>query len=266
MKINGRTIGYSLPPYIVAEISCNHNGELSKAKDLIDIAIASGADAVKFQTYTPGDLTHEGSELWSLYEKAMTPREWHEELFAYCHHAHMPAFSSPFSTHAVEYLKTVIGPPCYKIASPEALRSDIVSAVASTGKPVIVSTGALSSESQIDDLEIKLGPDVVFLHCIARYPAKVIDGNYNAIQTLKKNGRLIGLSDHTPGYAAAVAATVLGVVMIEKHIKIDNDCIDAAWSLDGKEFEQMCNTVRDVWHGMGDGQIEATCQPRKLAA
>src|SRR5689334_14565115 len=122
MKINGRRIDYDLPPYIVAEISCNHNGDIGKAKELIDAAIWAEADAVKFQTYTPGDLCKEGSPNWELYGRAMTPREWHEELFTYCHHAHMPAFSSPFSIHAVEYLEREIGPPVYKIASPEALR------------------------------------------------------------------------------------------------------------------------------------------------
>lgn len=263
MRIYGRKIGYDLPPYIVAEISCNHSGSIDKAKELIDAAIWAEADAVKFQTYTPGDLCKEGSEMWALYEKAMTPREWHEELFDYCAKAHMPAFSSPFSVHAVEYLEHTIHPPCYKIASPEALRTDIVDVVAATGKPTIISTGALSRIGQVAMLEAKF-PEVVFLHCIAEYPAKVIDGNFNAIEELKTGKRLVGLSDHTPGYTAAVAATAIGVVMIEKHIKIDDDCIDAAWSLNRQEFADMANAARDVWHGMGDGQIRATCKPRTL--
>lgn len=264
MKIRGREIGYHLPPYLVAEISCNHNGELSKAKDLIDAAIGSGADAVKFQTYTPGDLTKpENTELWQLYERAMTPREWHEELFEHCARAHMPAFSSPFSVHAVEYLEREIKPPCYKIASPEALRPEIVNAVSATGKPVICSTGALASIAQIEALEIKLAP-CVFLHCIAQYPASVTDGNFNAIKALKTNGRLVGLSDHSPGHTAAVVATALGAVMIEKHIKLDDNCIDAQWSLNPKEFEAMTKAVHEVWDGMGDGKIKATCGPRSL--
>lgn len=264
MKINNRRIDYDLPPYIVAEISCNHNGEIGKAKDLIDAAIYAEADAVKFQTYTPGDLCKPGSENWALYERAMTPREWHEELFAYCHAAHITAFSSPFSVHAVEYLEREIGPPVYKIASPEALRLDIVNAVASTGKPVIVSTGALSSKEQVENFNLKLGPGVCFLHCIAEYPAKVIDGNFKTIKTIRDYGYLVGLSDHSPGHTAAVAATALGVVMIEKHIKLDDDCIDAAWSLNKMEFTDMAKAVRDVWHGMGDGEIRATCKPRAL--
>ena len=272
MRIRGRKIGYDLPPYIVAEISCNHNGSIEKAKELIDAAIWAEADAVKFQTYSPGDLCKEGSEMWALYEKAMTPREWHEELFDYCAKAHMPAFSSPFSVHAVEYLEREINPPCYKIASPEALRTDILDAVRATGKPVIISTGALSTFKQIDALTVKF-PEAVFLHCIAEYPAKVIDGNFGFIKRLKSGGdidsgyvhsRLVGLSDHTPGYIAPVAATALGVVMIEKHIKLDDDCIDAAWSLNRQEFSDMCQAVRDVYHGMGDGQIRATCKPRQL--
>jgi sialic acid synthase SpsE len=265
MRIGARKIDYDMPPYIVAEISCNHNGDIKKALDLIDASVAAGADAVKFQTYTPGDLCKpENEDLWRLYERAMTPREWHPELFDHCRKAHITAFSSPFSVHAVEYLEREIQPPCYKIASPEALRHDIVGAVAKTGKPVIVSTGALSGEGAIDDLWVRLGPEVVFLHCIARYPAEVIDGNFNAIKTLKKEGRLVGLSDHTPGYTAAVAATALGIVMIEKHIKLDNDCIDSEWSLNPKQFLGMTQHVTDVFYGMGTGQIEATCKPRAL--
>lgn len=265
MKIRGREISYKLPPYIVAEISCNHNGEISKALDLIDAAIAAGADAVKFQTYTPGDLTKpENTELWALYEKAMTPREWHEQLFDYCARAHMPAFSSPFSKSAVEYLEREIHPPCYKIASPEALRGEIIEAVAKTGKPVIVSTGAISGLGQVENLDARLAPNVCFLHCIAQYPAKVSDGNFRAINTLKSKVGLVGLSDHSPGHNSCVAATALGIVLIEKHIKIDNDCIDAEWSLDAKEFEAMVKSVREVWEGMGDGEIRATCGPRSL--
>ncbi len=265
MKIRNRTIGPSLAPYIVAEISCNHNGEINKAKDLIDAAVAAGADAVKFQTYQPSDLTKpENTELWALYERAMTPWAWHPELFEHCLHAHMPAFSSPFSVSAVEALERDINPPCYKIASPEALRGDIVEAVAKTGKPVIVSTGALDSLRHIEWLQARLGPDVCFLHCIAQYPAKVIDGNFNAIRTLQNLTNCVGLSDHTPGHDAAVAATALGVVMIEKHIKLDDDCIDAQWSLNPDEFSAMVSAVRNVWHGMGDGQIHATCGPRSL--
>lgn len=266
MRIGARKLGYDMPPYIIAEISCNHTGDIRKALDLIDASIAAGADAVKFQTYTPGDLCKEGSEWWPIYEKAMTPREWHPELFEYCRKAHITAFSSPFSIHAVDYLEREINPPCYKIASPEALRPEIVAAVAATGKPVIVSTGALSSEAQVDDLEVRLGPLVVFLHCIAQYPARTEDGNFNAIKTLKRKGRLVGLSDHSPLSAAAIAATALGVVMIEKHIKLfgDDDCLDAAWSLDQYEFQDMAVNVRKVWDGMGTGEIEATCKPRAL--
>jgi sialic acid synthase SpsE len=269
VRIGARKIGYDMPPYIVAEISCNHTGDIKKALDLIDASVAAGADAVKFQTYTPSDLTTpENEALWKLYERAMTPREWHPELFDHCRKAHITAFSSPFSVHAVEYLEREIQPPCYKIASPEALRHDIVDAVAKTGKPVIVSTGALTGESATDDLWVRLGPvggnEVVFLHCISNYPARVIDGNFNAIKTLKRRGRLVGLSDHSPGDTAAIAATAMGIVMIEKHIKLDNNCIDSDWSLNPKEFEEMARNVRDVWHGMGNGQIEATCKPRAL--
>lgn len=263
MKIRGREISYRLPPYIVAEISCNHNGEIRKAKDLIDAAIGAGADAVKFQLYTPADLTKpENKEAWALYEKATTPRDWIPELYEYCARAHIAAFTSPFSADAVWFLEQ-IGSPCYKIASPEALRPEIVNAVAGTGKTVIISTGALSSLAEVESLNVKLAP-AVFLHCIAQYPAKVQDANLRAITALKSVVELVGLSDHTPGHDACVAATALGVAMIEKHIKLNDDCIDAQWSLNPAEFEAMCKAVRSVWEGMGDGQIRATTKGRDL--
>lgn len=265
MKIRGREISYRLPPYIVAEISCNHNGDIKQAKSLIDAAMQAGADAVKFQTYVPADLTKpENKELWALYERAMTPREWHAELFEHCAWAHIAAFSSPFSVDAVHFLET-LKVPCYKIASPEALRGEIVNAVAATGKPVIISTGALSSLAQVENLNVKLAP-AVFLHCVAQYPAKVEDGNLRAILTLRDipDIELVGLSDHTPGHDLAVAATCLGVAMIEKHIKLDDNCIDAAWSLNPKEFEAMVKATKAVWEGLGDGKITATCKARSL--
>lgn len=263
MKIAGREIGYDHPPYIVAEISANHSGSLQQAYNLIEAAQWAGADAVKIQTYTPQELTTD-PELTKLYEKAQTPRDWHKSLFTHAHNCGITLFSSPFSVDAVEFLEQ-FDPPAYKIASPEALRWDIVGAVSNAGRPVIVSTGALSEWDQIFVLANQFA-DAVFLHCIAQYPAKVRDANLNAIRKLRMahGSLLIGLSDHTPGFIAPVAATALGAVMIEKHIKLDDNCIDSEWSLDPKEFKAMCRAVRDVYHGMGDGQIRATCKPRQL--
>lgn len=256
MHIDGREIGPRQPPYLVAELSCNHNGSIAKAYDLIDAAQEAGADAVKLQTYTPQELTTD-PELTRLYERAQTPRAWHADLFAYASKTGITLFSSPFSVDGVEFLKQ-FDPPAYKIASAEIYERDLVNAAIDTGKPVIVSTGMAYPQ----DLWWFVGKNVVLLHCVAQYPARIEDANLSAIKQLA-GFALAGLSDHTPGYETAIAATALGAVMIEKHFKLDDDCIDAAYSLNPKEFKAMCGAVRAIHQGIGDGQIRPTCKPRK---
>lgn len=256
-SIAGRRISPSQPPYIVAELSCNHNGSISKAFDLIDAAQGAGADAVKLQTYTPDELTTDAS-LRSLYERAQTPREWHRALFDRARMRGITIFSSAFSVDGVQFLET-LDTPAFKIASPEINDRALFLAARKTRKPVIVSTGM----ANLDDAMWFPRDNVVLLHCVAQYPARIEDANLNAIRTLSGNGRLVGLSDHTPGIETAIAATALGATMIEKHFKLDDDCIDAAYSLNPNQFAAMCKAVRAVHKGMGDGQIRPTCNPRK---
>ncbi len=257
VSIAGREIGHHKPPYVVAEISCNHSGSFDKACALIRAAADAGADAVKFQTYTPAELTTpDHKELWDLYEQAQTPREWHAKLFECAEDCNVTPFSSAFSVDGVKFLYD-LGVPAIKIASAEATDEKLVDAAIDTGLPVIVSMGMLSDE----DFRIMRWPDVIYLHCIARYPSRIEDAN---LQVIKDNWHcLIGLSDHTPGYETAIAATALGAVMIEKHFKIDEDCIDAAYSLDPVEFAAMAKAVRAIWVGMGDGILRPTGQPRQ---
>lgn len=255
-SIAGRRISRSLPPYIIAELSCNHSGSIEKAKDLIDAAKEAGADAVKIQTYTPQDLTAD-PELTKLYEKAQTPREWHKALFDHAREIGITIFSSPFSVDAVNFLES-LDAPAFKIASPEIKDRELFFAARKTKKPVIVSTGM----ANLDDALWFPRDNVVLLHCVAQYPSRIEDANLNAITTLSANGRLVGLSDHTAGIETAIAATALGAVMIEKHFKIDDDCIDAPYSLNPQQFGAMCKAVRAIHHGMGDGQIRPTCKPR----
>ena len=257
MQINGRTIGEGQPPYIIAELSCNHNGSLDKAKLMIAMAAAAGADAVKLQTYKPEDLTND-PELTKLYQKAMTPREWHAELFGHAKRRGITIFSSAFSVEAVKFLEE-LGTPAHKLASMEIKRCDLRDAMLATGKPVLISTG-MATEPQLR--RVFGEPDVALMHCVAQYPSKIEDANLMAIKYLGIEN-IVGLSDHTPGYETAIAATALGACIIEKHFKLDDDCIDAAYSLDPAQFAAMCKAVRAIYKGMGDGVIRPTCEPRK---
>ena len=261
VSIAGREIGAHQPPYIVAELSCNHSGDLAKAIRLIHASRDAGADAIKLQTYTPGELTSPAHpELWALYEKAQTPREWHAELFAYAREIGIAAFSSAFSVDGVKFL-VELGVPAIKIASAEFNNRDLKRAAHLTRLPVILSMGMADWGMALP--LARPGNHTILLHCVAQYPSRIEDANLLAIKTLQEVGGPVGLSDHTPGYETAIAATALGAVMIEKHFKLDDDCIDAAWSLDPTQFAAMCTAVRAIWKGMGDGVIRPTCEPRK---
>jgi sialic acid synthase SpsE len=256
LQINGRDIGGS--PYIIAELSCNHGGSIDKARLLIDTAKAVGADAVKLQTYKPSDLTNDPA-LTKLYERALTPREWHAELFHYAQSIGITIFSSAFSVEAVGFLES-LGAPAHKLASMEIERHDLFNAMVATGKPVLVSTGMTKD---VDLCRFHGMANVALLHCVSHYPTRIEDANLKAIPRMKLWHKVVGLSDHTPGYETAIAATALGASIIEKHLKLDDDCIDAAYSLDPAQFAAMCVAVRAIYKGMGDGLTKPTCEPRK---
>lgn len=241
---------------MVADIGPNHSGDINNARRLIYAAKAAGADACKLQTYTPDELTTPAhTALWALYEAAQTPREWHARLFEYAAEVGITIFSSAFSLDGVRFLAS-LGAPAIKIASAEANEPWVYDAL-ETGLPVIISMG----RGVMPHLYER--DSVVLLHCISEYPAEIEDANLRAVNTLQETGILVGLSDHTPGYETAIAATALGAVMIEKHFKLDDNCIDAAYSLDPHEFKVMCKAVRAIWQGMGDGIIRPTGQPRQ---
>lgn len=261
ISIAGREIGAHMPPYIVADIGPNHGGNIHQAEWLILKAHEAGADAVKLQTYTPAELTTpEHKDLWALYEKAQTPREWHKDLFSLAESIGITIFSSAFSVDGIKFLQD-LGAPAIKIASAEATDETLVRAAVDTGLPVIVSLGMCDG---LPFYGTACHPDI-YLHCVAQYPSKIEDANLRVIKEYSDNwgNVLIGLSDHTPGYETAIAATALGAVMIEKHFKLDENCIDAAYSLDPDQFADMCKAVRAIWHGMGDGLITPTGQPRQ---
>ncbi|MEM7209380.1 MAG: pseudaminic acid synthase [Pseudomonadota bacterium] len=264
MKIADRQVGDGCPVFIVAEISANHSGSLETAKQTIRAAAKAGADAVKLQTYTADSITLsvrraefliEGSPPWGgrylhdLYKSAHTPYGWHAELFDVAHNCGLVCFSSPFDCDAVDFLET-LNTPAYKIASPEINDVGLIQRVAKTGKPVIFSTG-LADHADIDlalDVCRDAGNDqIAILKCTSAYPAEPGDSHLQLIPELSRRFSVIGgLSDHTLGVEAPVAAVALGARIIEKHIVLtgETESEDAHFSMKETEFAQMVSAIR----------------------
>lgn len=267
------------PPLLVAEISANHNQNLALALKTIESAKRAGADFVKLQTYTPDSLTidssapyfridsgtaWDGQTLYELYKQAYTPFEWHEELFAHARAMGIGIFSSPFCARGVELLEK-LECPMYKIASFEITDIALISLVASTRKPIIISTGIATRELIVDALEAceRAGnSDITLLHCISEYPAKLEDANILAMPNFARYGVKYGLSDHTIGTSdgdrgcadlCAILAASLGASMIEKHFIISRSLggVDSHFSMEEVEFATMANRVRAVSVAMG---------------
>jgi len=255
------------PPLIVAELSANHGGQISKAIQLVHAAVSAGADAIKLQTYKPDTITVNGrdarfkiaSGLWKgrflhdLYEDAMTPWEWHPRIAEEVRKLGKICFSSPFDESAVEFLENFLDPPLYKIASFELNHIPLLECVAKTKKPVLASVGVSSKEEIESALSVLKSfgcPEVVLLHCVSEYPAKPADFCLQKMPLLKIDfGVEYGLSDHSPGHIVPVVATSLGARIIEKHFCLDRDeeTIDGAFSMLPEEFREMKDAV-DLAH------------------
>lgn len=269
--IAGRSIGPNEPPYVIAEMSGNHNGEIGRALELIDAAKAAGADAVKLQTYTADTITidHDGSEfrigggtLWDgntlhqLYKQAQTPWEWHAELFAYGRKLGLAVFSSPFDPTAVDFLET-LDPPAFKIASFELVDHGLIAKVAATGRPVIMSTGMASLAEIAEAVEVARNAgaqQLALLHCVSGYPTPAAEANLATIPHLAAAfGLPTGLSDHTMGLAVPVAATTLGAALIEKHFTLAraDGGPDAAFSLEPGELAALVTETRAAHAALG---------------
>lgn len=255
----------NLPLSVVAEISANHEGSIETAKKIIDLAARSGANAVKFQTYTADSISLDSAEkdfalpsgspwerftsFYNLYSNSYTPREWHKELFDHSKQLGLVPFSSPFSELDVDFLET-LECPFYKLASPEINHLPLIRKIAETEKPILISLGTASKSQLIKALSEFRSisqAKIVVMQCESEYPASAINSNLIILKELKQEFNVeIGFSDHTIGSEAAVVATAIGAKVIEKHVTLNasNAVIDGFFSADEKTFLNYCNDIR----------------------
>ncbi len=274
IAIAARPIGPDYPPYVIAEMSGNHNGDIGRAFALIEAAKAAGADAVKLQTYTadtitidhdgPGFLIEgglwDGRRLYELYQEAHTPWDWHERLFDKAREIGIAMFSSPFDPTAVDFLDG-LGAPAFKVASFEIVDTPLIAKMAQTGKPLIVSTGLASPEDIADAVSAARGAgarDIILLHCTSGYPTPASQMHLRTMGDLARHQTLVGLSDHTMGTAVAVAAVALGACVIEKHFTLAraDGGVDSTFSLEPDELARLVADCRDAWAALGSVHYE----------
>lgn len=271
IDLGGVMLGDGSRTFIVAELSANHNQDLTVALETISAAAEAGADAIKLQTYTPDTITFpgdsdvfkvnsgsvwDGRTLYDLYSEAYTPWEWHAELFEHARDLGLICFSSPFDPTAIDLLES-LDAPAYKVASFEITDIPLIEQMAATGKPMIISTGVALD----DDIERALaactsaGNDqVLLLKCTSSYPAEIGEANLLTMVDMRRRyGTLVGLSDHTTGHAVAAAAAALGACFIEKHLILDRRIggPDSGFSLEPNEFAELVRAVRDTEDALG---------------
>lgn len=270
LDIGGRRISQEHPPFVIAELSANHNGKLETALKIIEKAKRAGADAVKLQTYRPDTITlkcdseefrihgglWDGRTLYDLYQEAHTPWEWHVPLFESARKLGIVIFSTPFDNTAVDLLED-LNVPAYKIASFEAIDLPLIKYAASTGKPMIISTGMADAEEIQEAIEAAREGgcrELGILHCVSSYPASAADYNLRTIpDMMDRFGVIVGLSDHTLDNTTAIAAVALGASIVEKHFTLDRNGggPDDSFSLEPDELAALCRGVRTAWEAVG---------------
>lgn len=270
VTIEDRKIGPQFPPYIIAELSANHNGDIKRAIQILEMAKRSGADAIKIQTYTQDTLTincdkpefkikgglWDGRTLYDLYSEAHMPWDWHKPLFKKANELGITIFSSPFDFTAVDFLEE-LGAPAYKIASFEAIDLPLIEYVAKTGKPMIISTGMANEEEIREAVETAKNAgckELIVLHCVSGYPAPAEDYNLATIPDMAaRYDVLTGLSDHTIDNTTAITSVALGACLIEKHVTLDRKGggPDDSFSLEEPELTQLCIDSKIAWQAVG---------------
>jgi pseudaminic acid synthase len=273
MELGGRIIGAGMPPMVIAEMSGNHNQSLDRALAIVDAAADAGAHALKIQTYTPDTMTLDKTEgefcidnpnsLWNgtslhqLYQQAFTPWEWHAPILERSRQRGMIAFSTPFDESAVDHLED-LNVPCYKVASFENTDLPLLRKVAKTGKPLIISTG-MATLAELDEMVETIRragcSDFVLLKCTSTYPATPEHSNIRTIPHLRDLfGCEVGLSDHTMGIGAAVAAVALGATVIEKHFTLrrSDGGVDSTFSMEPAEMRSLVIESEAAWKALGD--------------
>lgn len=283
-SIGSYQIGEGFPPFVIAEMSGNHNQSLECALAIVDAAAASGVQALKIQTYTadtmtldcnqPGFVIQEESSLWhgnslySLYEKAHTPWEWHEAIFDRCRERGIIGFSTPFDESAVDFLES-LNVPIYKVASFENSDLKLLKRLAQTRKPILVSTGLASFEEleeSVHTLKEAGCKDLVLLKCTSTYPASAENSNLSTIPHLRRAFAVeVGLSDHTQGIGVSIASVVYGASVIEKHFVLDRSAggVDAVFSLEPAEMKMLVFEVNQAWKARGGVSYGPTEAERK---
>ena len=272
VSIGGRAIGLSHPPFVIAEMSGNHNQSLERALEIVEAAARTGAHALKIQTYTPDTMTIDlderefhisdpkslwaGTSLYELYNKAHTPWEWHKPIFERARGLGMIPFSTPFDDTAVDFLES-LDVPCYKIASFENTDLPLIRRVAATGKPLIISTG-MATVAELDETVCAAREagckDLVLLKCTSTYPATPENTNILTIPHLRELFDCeVGLSDHTMGVGVAVAGIALGATVIEKHftLKRADGGVDSTFSMEPAEMTQLVAESKSAWQALG---------------
>lgn len=283
-SIAGRFVGKNFPPFVIAEMSGNHNQSLERALEIVDAAAKTGAHALKIQTYTPDTMTIDlderefhiadpeslwsGTSLYKLYGKAFTPWEWHKPIFERAKEHGMLAFSTPFDDTSVDFLES-LNVPCYKIASFENTDLPLIRRVAATGKPMIISTG-MASIAELDETVLAARDagcrDLILLKCTSTYPATPANTNILTIPHMRELfGCEVGLSDHTLGVGVSVASVALGATVVEKHFTLNraDGGVDSAFSMEPAEMQQLVQETERAWQSLGAVSYGATVAEKK---